>query len=284
VSFPINDSDLPTIIKAPSPGIALQINMKSPRLNEIEEIMRSIEGMWSFWGLESITIQMPKHEWISENEEEEKKLQLVNFSYSKKELNDEEIEPISFDLLARPIISAVKKQEHDVIFSFYRRGSNDIREEEYIEAIYDFYFVLESFFANGKSKNYLVEKEFKESEKLRNHITDLCDHSKFLASLDTEDRTKCKRILDGKSVDKIIKFLINTRGFLHHHTTKRKDIWNPEKQDRFRPEALIFQDLCHKVVFEMFLDRIYESDIISEYEGFVLRNNTKPSTVVGRPD
>lgn len=275
VSFPISYSDLPTIIQRPKPGVALHINMKSPRLSAIEEIMRSIAGLWSFWGLESIDIHFPKHEWIAENEDEKKRLQLFNWTYGKKELEDHEIPTVSFDLLARPIISAVKTKNHDVILSFYRRGCNDIKNEEYIEAIYDFYFVLESAYANGKNKNYAVEKEFLKSEKLREHIESVRDNQELTRFLKPEDRPKYRTILNGKSVEEIIKFIVKTRGFLHHHTQKRKDIWNPEKQELFKVEAIFFQNLCYIVAFDIFAERTYNAEVIKEYENLIRKNASK---------
>ncbi len=275
VSFPVSDNDLPTIIQRPKPGVALHINMKSPRLLEIEEIMRSIEGLWSFWGLESIAIHFPKHEWIAENEEEKKKLQLFNFKHSKKEIEDHEIIPTSFDLLARSIISAAKIKNHDVILSFYRRGCNDIKQEEYIEAIYDFYFVLESAYANGKNKNYAVEKEFLKSEKLRKHIESLRDDQELARFLESEEGAKYKGLLNGKSVEELIEFIVNTRGFLHHHTQKRKDIWNPEKQEQFKAEAFFFQHLCYRVAFDIFIEKTYDDEVVKEYENLVHKYKPK---------
>lgn len=275
VSFPVADSDLPILIQSPEPNVALHINMKSPRLLEIEEIMRSIEGLWSFWGLESIDIHFPKREWIAENEEDKQKLQLFTFSYSRKELEDHEILPISFNLLALPIISAAKIKNHDVILSFYRRGCNDINQEEYIEAIYDFYFVLESAYANGKNKNYAVEKEFLKSDKLREHIESVRDDQQLGKFLKPEDKAKYRGLLNGKSVEELIQFIVNTRGFLHHHTQKRKDIWNPEKQEQFKAEALFFQYLCYRVSLDIFIERTNDAEVVKEYENLVRKHNSQ---------
>ncbi|MFQ5713875.1 MAG: hypothetical protein ACE5GU_07580 [Candidatus Scalinduaceae bacterium] len=274
VSFPVSDRELPSITQNPEPGVAMHINMKSPRLAEVEEIVRSIEGLWAFWGVESIDVHLPKNEWIAESDEEKKKLQLFNFSLEKNELEDHEIRPISFDLLARPIISAVKRKKHDVVLAFYRRGCNDIKKEEYIEAIYDFYFVLESAFAKGKNKNYAVEKEFLKSKDLRKHIESCRDDAELIRTLRPEDRHKYRTLLDGKSIDELIKFIVSIRGFLHHHTEKRHDIWNPEKQGRFKAEAFFLQNLCYKITLDVFMARTYDKEVIQEYEHLVKTYNS----------
>lgn len=269
VSYSMSDSE-PTLIQNPVPGVAMAINIKSPLLREIEEIIRSIEGLWTFWGVESIDTSFPKHEWIAETEEEKQKLQLFGFNEGRKELEDHEISPISFDLLVRPIISAVKTKKHDVILVFYRRGCNDVKQEEFIEAIYDFYFVLESAFANGKNKNYAVKKEFLKSKKLRKYIENTQEEL-----LKSSDRSRYKILLEGKSVDELIKFMVDTRGFLHHHTQKRKDIWNPEKQGRFKTEAFFFQRLCCRIAFDIFTQRTNDDEVIKEYRALCANYNSE---------
>ena len=56
VSFEITDHELPSVINHPQPGILLHVNVTSPRIYEVEEIMRQIEGMLSFWGVEFMEI------------------------------------------------------------------------------------------------------------------------------------------------------------------------------------------------------------------------------------
>lgn len=179
VSFEITDHELPSVINHPQPGITLHVNVTSPRIYEVEEIMRQIEGMLSFWGVESIGIRRPKHEWIAENEEEKEKLQIFNFSVGFQELKDNEIMPVSFDLIARPIIASVKAKQHNVLLSFNKRGRVDVKNQDYIEAIYNFYFVIESYYAGGKNKNYAVEKALKESPEFIENIRSVLGTKNF---------------------------------------------------------------------------------------------------------
>lgn len=239
----------------------------------MENIIRGVEGFWSFWGLESIDVHLPKHEWIAETEGK-KKLQLFNFSYGRKELEDYEIKPVSFDLLARPIIAATKAEKYDVILSFYRRGCNDVTKEQYIEAIYDFYFVLESTFANGKSKNYAVEKEFLKSKQLKAYVEKIFSEGELKRSIPSEVRNKYQKLLEWKPYHEVVKYIVNIRDFLHHHSKKRKDIWHPEKQDRFMLEAYFLQDRCHRITFDVFIKRTYSDKVIKEYKKIIKRHNS----------
>jgi hypothetical protein len=49
---------------------------------------------------------------------------------------------------------------------------------------------------------------------------------------------------------KILKHIVERRGFLHHHTGKKHDIWHPERQERFDAEAKFLQDVCHQIAYK----------------------------------
>ena len=54
--------------------------------------------------------------------------------------------------------------------SFWREGSNDFEEGHFINAFYNFYFVLEGMYADGKFKTDPVVAEFKKSAELRQSL------------------------------------------------------------------------------------------------------------------
>ena len=267
ISFPITGNELPTVTESPEQRVKMHMTIPSPRLSEVREIMRSIEGQWSLFGVTSIDIKRPKYEWIAETEREKQDIHIFEFSSARADLGDDGIPELTFDLLARPVISAVKEKHHDVILTFYRRGCNDIYNEEYIEAIYDFYFILESAYASGKTKNYAVEREFLASAELRNHIEEVVNDQKLVAMLRPHERKFYVELISNKSVDEVIKLMVNMRGFLHHHTEKRRDVWNPEDQERFKSEAFFLQNLCYKIAFDIFERRAYDDEVVKVYLG-----------------
>ena len=278
VSFKIADHELPCVINNPEPGIALHINVTSPRIHEVEEIMRQIEGMLSFWGVEAIGIRRPKHEWIAENEEEKKKLKLYNFSVRLEELKDHEIRSVSFDLIARSIIASVKTKQHNVLLSFNKRGRVDNKNENYIEAIYNFYFVIESYYAGGKNKNHAVEKALKNSVEFNENINRVLADQEFKTHLPSELRMKYESQYLKKEVDVIIKELVMMRGFLHHYSTKRKSNWHPDKQHEFRLEAYFLEQLSHNVAFGIMMDQAYDTDVIKQYKELIKKGKNGNGT------
>lgn len=63
-------------------------------------------------------------------------------------------------MLGRSVIAAKNGSAISTIGGFLRKGSWDYKNEEYIDAIYDYYLIFETLFANGKFKSIAVKKEF----------------------------------------------------------------------------------------------------------------------------
>lgn len=265
VSFPIGSDDVPKIDESKTEGVKFDIKFVYPRWNELEVIIRQIEGMWSIWGLESIDISSNTIKWIPESEEEKEQIKIYKFQMDKIKFKPEDIEPVGFNLLARPIISAVRDKNHDVVLSFFRRGSNAIKKAEYIEAFYDFYFMIESHYGNGKTRNSAIEKELISSKYLEGYINKLLKNNKYIYSLPTELREKFK-IEYSLTSQEFIKKIVKLRGFLHHHNTKRNNGWDPDKQTTYKLEAFLLQDICLNVSMEILDKTIFTDRIVNEYK------------------
>jgi hypothetical protein len=65
-----------------------------------------------------------------------------------------------FDLLARSVLAGNAAYEIEMPLSFFRHGLIDLRDRQYIEAIYDFYFVLDTMCAEGTFKARDQKKAF----------------------------------------------------------------------------------------------------------------------------
>lgn len=241
------------------------IKIVHPRWEELVTIIRQIQGMWSLWGCESIDISGHKIKWLPESEEEKQLIQLNDFQVGKHEYKPEEIDFIGFDLLARPVITAVKDKNHDVVLSFFRRGTNDIKRDEYIEAFYDFYFMLESHYGNGKTKNTAIERELISSELLEGYINKIVKNPNYVYTLPTELRAKFNKEYSVTTVE-FIKKIVKLRGFLHHHNTKRKNGWDPGKQIAYKLEAFMLQSICINVGMEILDKSVFSERIINEYK------------------
>ena len=108
-----------------------------------------------------------------------------------------------------------------ILMSFYREGKVFFDRLEYINAFYDFYFILEDLFGRGKTKNKQIEGSFKSSIELQETIKWM-----LTTVIDSDDKHKKEitLLLKGKNLqydaEGIIVLLVEMRGHLHHFSRK----------------------------------------------------------------
>lgn len=265
VTIPIGEADLPTIVEKPSLGVKYHLNITSPGIALIQMELRAIEGLLSMYGLKSIDIQNPEIEWLPETDTEKQQLKIFNFKITYREINDSEVPPIPFYLLASSIIAASKAHDIETFLSFYRKGMNDVCERRYIEAIYDFYFFLESLFGAGNFKKDSIKASFKKSTLLVDAIQKTLNNPAIQINREKLLLTEFEKKYKNKSIDEVLEYIVNLRGFLHHHTLRRKDIWHPEDHNRFKLDCLLLQDICFKIAFHLAGEILFDEQVKQTY-------------------
>jgi len=118
--------------------------------------------------------------------------------------------------------------------SFYREGLNDVRQRRNISAFFNFYFVLEGFYANGKFHTKDVLREFKRSTILTTAIREVIKAG-FHPSMDEDEGILdwLRRIAKPCDVDGIINLLVTARGELHHYAGPKVSKGSPLTNERF---------------------------------------------------
>lgn len=275
VTIPIREDDLPSVIENPSPGVKLHLYIKSPGISLIQMELRAIEGLLSMYGLKSIDIQNPEIEWLPENDAEKQRLKIHNFKAGYKEIKESDIPPIPFYLLASSIIAACDAQDIEIYLSFYRKGMNDMYDRRYIEAIYDFYFFLESLFGGGNFKKNAVKSSFKKSNLLIDVIQKVISEPDLQIKREKTLLVEFEKKFQNKSIDDVLEYIVDLRGFLHHHTLKRKDIWHPEDHNRFKLDSFVLQAICFEIAFHLSGKYIFDKEIKQKYQEMIL-NREKP--------
>ena len=105
--------------------------------------------------------------------------------------------------------------------SFYREGHNEYKLSRYINAFYNFYFIIEGLFANGKFKTNDVIREYLASPVLVPIVQEFLDkvgsnydpnESATREQLEAELKTRDQPI----TTDAVIKLIVKKRGELHH--------------------------------------------------------------------
>lgn len=274
VTVPIpREEDWPSIQKNPAESIKLHINLTTPNLPWIQRELRSLQGLLGIFGLHSIHLDNPDVKWIPESEDERRKLALHSFSSKSEPLQDDQIPPLSFDLMARAVLASDAASEIEVALNFFRRGMLDVYSNSYIEAIYDFYFVLESEFGDGKFKKSAILNSFLESPALQSHVQRAIAEPSLMLQ-DKRTREQFANTYAKMTVEEALDRIIKLRGFLHHHTAKRRENWHPDDQHHYEVDALFLQSVAYNTVFDLAERYLRDAAVVSEYEALVKKYRT----------
>ncbi|MHA1974900.1 MAG: hypothetical protein ACTSW1_18030 [Candidatus Hodarchaeales archaeon] len=198
----------------------LEIKSDKNILEKLKEEMQYLEATIMFNGSTiKINWENPDQGWIPETEEDKKRINVIQIShergYPKRETKLDEV------YLKSVIEERKDYDELTILQAFYNDGVRFFHEFKYINAFYNFYFVIEDLYGDGNTKNSKIMKSFKQSKDLReiiekvmnNHILNHKKHSKSINKF-LKDMSKTT------SNDNIIEFLVLTRGRLHHFSRK----------------------------------------------------------------
>jgi hypothetical protein len=256
----------PMISQNQSPERRATIRIRTPHLVFIQRTLQSLQGLLSLFGLSSIELNTPHIEWLPENEEEKQLLKLHSYKMGWTPLPDRAIQRIPFDLLARSVLAADAAMDIEVILNFFRRGMVDMYNQNYIEAIYDFYFIFETLFGEGKFKKASVRAAFQRSDQLRFSVTEVVNNpSSWMHMRDAELKTKFEETYGKMTVDQAIDKIIDLWGYLHHHTLKRNQMWHPDKQSPFLLDALFLEAVAFNVCFKMADKYLSDNSVVQKY-------------------
>ncbi|MBT4539739.1 hypothetical protein HOC32_05615, partial [Candidatus Woesearchaeota archaeon] len=205
------------IIQTPGERISgkITINRDKRLYDELIKEFQELESILAFNGnLKKIFWDTPKDEVICENEDEREKVGLFS-SHWQKEYPDP-IKQIDEEILTDIIATKEKYSYLTIPKAFWREGNNEFKEFRYINAFFNFYFILEGLYGNGNTKNNLVEKALKESNEFRGFvefiIESLKKNQRHLNKINEMLKFRNKIL----SVDNIISLIVSTRGDLHH--------------------------------------------------------------------
>lgn len=194
---------------------------REERMELIREF-QELEGILSFdtiGSLQSIEWDAPITELIAETEEEGKQVQVSGIGFEKEYPEY----PASLDEEGFTTIIRNKENYVSLIVpqAFFREGANEFASMRYINAFYNFYFILEGLYGKGKTRNKDVAKEFKESAEFRGFVDSAI---KDFNDKYPPHRVRIERFCKEESVlydtDGIIDLLWKVRGNLHHYSSR----------------------------------------------------------------
>jgi len=231
---------------------------RDPKLHYVMiQQFQKLESLLAFASraLDRIYWSEPEDEVICETDEE--RAQVSTFGFTMAESYDKfSVRLKQKDLDA--IASIRDRFDHLIIpMAFWREGQIDFQAFRYINAFFNFYFVLEGLFGAGKTQNSAIEKEFLASAELKTVVEHQIE--RYLTDKRPRHRERIKGMLSrrSKSLDfeGIVHLLVRTRGELHHFTNNTNRLaGTPFTQRAFETVAhlasvLSFEALSRQTIF-----------------------------------
>jgi hypothetical protein len=188
--------------------------------------------------LERIEWNSPKQEFIAENLGEQKLISVRGYEIREKyPPNSASLKP---DQLAGLVTKAPQYRALEIPKAFWREGINHFTNFQYIQAFYSYYFIIEDFYAGGKSGKKAVLQEFAKSSEFA-EIAEISlqsmlkeeRHGENLRKLFEEENCE----ISGRGLQEL---LYNVRGNLHHYSSKGIKLrGTPFTQKQFESIALL---------------------------------------------
>lgn len=257
ITTPIPDSKkiISKITPSKSPPAKHEINISIDEeiVDVINNLLQYLESTLSFSAnLEKISWEEPDLKFIPETEQDKADVNVLSFSSQRSYPDEEKI--LTLDAFRDIVLEKEKYEFLTVVKSFYREGKREFNSFRYINAFYNFYFVIEDLYGNGKTKNFDIEKEFKKNNDFRSFV-------EWMMTKNIEGRHKknIEKFLseENKSfdIDGLIELIVRVRGNLHHFSTKStKHKGTPLNQQDFESIAFLLLGISVRSI----LQKIYE--------------------------
>jgi hypothetical protein len=222
-----------------------------PRAAEIEEIVLQIASGISMFTNEAVEIpfELRRIEFFKNGCEPSMVVDLGGAG--------EEPRKIAQPQLIRSVLAACLNREHDPSFTFYQRGAADARAHRYIEAFYNFFFFLEYLFGNGKSGTKATVAEFLSQKILVDTVEKVIKEKLFAGIVSPEFASK----ICGMSTEELLRYIVVTRGTLHHPNKNRSASWHPDRQREFDEVATLLQLFCLNVATTRFFESVLSPSV-----------------------
>lgn len=250
-----------------------------PFVEVVIEEVRMIRGALALWGVMDIDVDQFLREFIPDTIEEEAAIQVKSIKYQRPNPDRLPLVPTTDDLLVRCVLVRQKLAPYEVPLEFYRRGADDDFRQQYVEAIFNFFFVLEYLFGEGQFRTTDLVNNFRASPKLLAGLADARSHC--IPILRSEDEVKQFREKYGdRNDEQVIQTIVELRGKLHHQTIKRMN-WHPALQKEFQMDANFTRAVCQSVLMTAVLEVLFEQNEERQFRATpVFDANGKPTQIV----
>lgn len=268
----------PRITPVPPPGPKFHVQLSNPYFAELRRDMRATSGILALYGVDEIGLDLVEEIWEPANDEEKSALPLYSFKVSWEPPPISKQPLVPFDLVARALLVAEQASGFDAALNFFRKGRADVRSGQYLDAVLDYLFMVETTYANGKFRSAQVEAEYRSSAELCRLLVETTSRPALFGEVCRDSRIN-ERFLhayQGKAPDDLISHIVNLRGELHHHSARKSGTWHPTDHVRFGADAYFLEYLCLGIAFAITNETLFSQGAIQAYQ-----NQARLSAIAG---
>jgi hypothetical protein len=143
----------------------------------------------------------------------------------------------------------LRAQAITVVASFWREGESEWVAGKFINAFFNYYFVLEGLYGNKKTRNKHIEAEMRRSPELLAQITKFIKGQHPVELLG--QLAKMLNATDIPTPEELVGLLVSTRGRLHHfQNNPSREQGSPLVHDKFEGIAYLARHLAHGSIVE----------------------------------
>jgi len=232
----------------------IKINTDKDVLDDFINDFRELESILPmYYGVKKIywesTHKAPKIDCEPESKEEAELLQVFSRHITKS--YPENKRPIDPNHIKYIFETKHKLDELIVLLAFFREGVNYYHDFTYVYSFYNFYFIIEDLYANGKFDENGFLEECGKSLELLNFIKHAYE------KLDSRHRQKIKSLLGERGFSEesldLLKLIFRIRGNLHHFGSKStQKHGTPFNQEEFEsPAFLLMSIVLHALILKI---------------------------------
>jgi hypothetical protein len=144
----------------------------------------------------------------------------------------------------------LKAHDITVVASFWREGESDWVSGKFINAFFNYYFILEGLYGNKKTKNKQIEAEMLKSRGLLAQIEKFNKGQHPLQHL--QQLAKMLNVTGVPASQGLIGLLVSTRGKLHHfQNNPHREQGSPLVHYRYEGVTYLARQLAHGSMLEL---------------------------------
>lgn len=237
VTVPVpQDHALPTYAP-PTSGKPARLDYVAPLFEELVARLRASFGLLAFFRPVELEVGLVETEYVPESDSERQSLQLFSIKTNPPSSSGK---ATSFRLVLQCLVAGEATQEFETALTFYRLGQLAFQERRYIPAFYNYYFVIESLFGNGRtSKKALLESYLAAPQLVAAAEECVNDASSTFSRAGHPWATNARDILS---------HFIDSRGALHHHSRRSTRPWHPDTHFSHQSDCICVADLTTRLL------------------------------------